>query len=157
MERDYLAELESRIMRRLQADDGTGPPPIVGIMRDVEVYGSLMAREGFKEGAGWLADSRNHNTPFNTAASERYPIMHTRRVLREEPVPGSGEGAPVYRWNRSFGGGRLESSRGAGYMWDSRDLRSHEVGVMRHALDLHNEPYRTEEVPADESNPWGDE
>jgi hypothetical protein len=40
--------------------------------------------------------------------------------------------------------------------WEIADIPGFNVALMRHALDLHARPYRTEMVQADESDPWGE-
>ena len=72
------------------------------------------------------------------AARERFPL--TKRVLREEPVPGSSQSWPLYRWRDDH----LEEAYGYS-TWESCDVPGENVLLMRHALDLHDNPYK--EVP----------
>jgi hypothetical protein len=46
----------------------------------------LVARVGFLEGAGWLADPRNRGTAFIAAAHSAFPLP-PQRLLREEKDP----------------------------------------------------------------------
>jgi hypothetical protein len=90
-------------------------------------------------------------------AARRYPLpKRTRQVLREEPVPGDAVPVPMYRFN---GGLQRHYVHPSGRTeWNAvYEISANDYRLMAHALDLLANPYRTEEMEADESNPWGDD
>jgi hypothetical protein len=81
------------------------------------------------------------------AGEERWARKHfplTRKVLREEPVPGTEW--PKYR---VVVDGRPEAKEAAqcGWRWvDAIGTTDSGLALMRHLLDLHDNPYREEEL-----------
>jgi len=130
------------------------------IAADVETALVLARREGYVTGA--VKEAQTGTATFvscmeNVAAPKQYPLpTRTRQVLREEPVPGQYD--RIYRVR----GGRLEcrgvelGAEWSGIEWHAVPVQPVDFQLMRHAIDLHDNPYRTEEVPADESDPWGE-
>lgn len=152
--RDWLAELRGRaflhITKQKIIDVNTSGEVLDRIMADVEVFGVLKAREGWEElrVAAGLSDTTYGPAPVKSAA-RLFPLpMRTRKVLREEPVPGSD--GPLYRWK----GNMLQCNHDTRAWEPAHTISPSDAALMRHALDLHDNPYRTEEVPADENNPW---
>jgi hypothetical protein len=124
------------------------PDLLDALSRVVEVALALARREGYHYRAGFGAYRGEFVEESMKAVA--YPIpTRTREVLREEPVPGTNR--PIYRWHD----GRLESS-GDGVCYGPAPVGCRDAALMRHALDLHDRPTRTEEIPADESDPWGE-
>lgn len=126
--------------RAVETPDG----PMVR-MADVETALVLARREGHA-----FAEVRSGRSRSAAEGEARHfnPLpKRTRQVLREEPEPGRSH--PIYRWQ----GGHLEQSSGD-LMWTRCSISSWDTALMRHALDLHDNPYRTVEEPADEDNPW---
>lgn len=107
------------------------------IMADVGVALVLARREGYR-----LVSC------CTLTSTEAYPLpKRIRRVLREEPVPDGG--VVLFR----VIAGQLQVAPDDGSRWEPYRVMP-SVALMRHALDLYDNPYRMEEVPADESNPW---
>jgi hypothetical protein len=150
--RDWTRELGGRILVHLaRYVECGGPPPINAIMADVEVYGVLMARRGYVSGA--IHETSNGTFSYremldNVAAPKAFPLpTRTRQVLREEPDPAMG--GHLYRYRD----GVYEVSSPEDGVWGTcTHWPTPERVALWHSLK-HN-PYRTEEVPADESNPW---
>ncbi len=155
--RDWTTELRVRVNKHLAVaiygdDDGAKlTVALRRIMADVGVFGVLKTREGYELG---LRTGFNPSSAFDEHARREFPLpMRTRQVLREEQVPDA-DGL-YYRWNPDFGSGRFECAEAPGNpIWSPRQIASYESGVLRHAMDLLDNPYRTEQVPADENNPW---
>ena len=112
---------------------------------DVETALALARREGMVAGlqhAGWDA------TPASPILARTYPLpSRTRQVLREEPVPGTGH--PLFRVHE----GMLQVLDGS---YRECYPTGRQFALMAHALDLYDNPTRTEQVSADESDPWGE-
>lgn len=138
-------ELRTRIGRVLH-DHSSGTEGVKSalerIMKLAEVALVLKARRVLRayagEGNGYVEQWARKALPLPT---------RTRQVLREEPVPGTV--IPVFRVCAA----QLEVQRNDG-SWARYDVLGHNLAVMRHALDLYDNPYRTLEEPADETNPW---
>jgi hypothetical protein len=110
----------------------------------------MAQREGMLEGmleAGLFMEGKG------PSIRARYPLpTRTRQVLREEQVPGRETEFTVYRVME----GVLQSHALKHPHWANAYVPPDDFDLMRHALDLHDSPYLTEEVPADESDPWGE-
>lgn len=144
--------LRARLWRRMADDGPVSDRMIDGVMRDVDVYAALCAREGFAR--GWRARVPGIMA-LSSPETEYYPLpKRTRQVLREEPIPGYS--SPFYRLYR-VSDGELQRTTGADNKWEPAVINSADFELMAHAINLRANPYRTEEVEADESNPWGDE
>lgn len=162
--RDWTAELQERIAahidelaeRAASMGDTNLEPTLSRIMADIEVFGVLKAREGYEECRRQARTSRGYNDVSGVEFTFPLPTR-TRQVLREEPDP-SGSLAE-WRWN-----GRLEYRPNAGRSWfalgadegEGRVFAPHPERIdLWHSLK--HQPFRTEQLPADENNPWPDE
>jgi hypothetical protein len=159
-------KLRERIGRGLAR--GMGQPISAGVvdavMADTLVWHEADAarreQSAFCQGAlhGWhravsAADGEGFVTASApAAAAERYPLpKRTRRVLREEPVPGYS--APTFRCRD----GKVEWSHASHHGWQPYlAVGTDNFSLLRHLLDLHDNPCREVEEPTDEANPWGD-
>lgn len=125
------------------------------IMQDVQVWHEVQARvrERSAYEQGWYDrhdTTIDHAVMAGSRVHARFPLpTRTREVLREEPVPGTDYPALCVT------GGVLCSVNPNGTR-TPRQIAPSDFTTMRHALDLYNCPTRTETVPVDESNPWGD-
>jgi hypothetical protein len=163
--RDWTAELRRLISKRLawvaleRGNPAALDAALDKIMADVEVYGVLKAREGYTKGA--VEETQNGTSTFVdylrvTAAPEHFPLpARTRQVLREEPIPGTT--SPRYRFSK----GELEAQGwrqgDAGWgEWFGCSNRAITIAHIEHFYDVAHNPYRTEQVPVDENNPWPD-
>jgi hypothetical protein len=155
--RDWTAELQRRISKHLAwLSAGGGHAPAVDtaldrIMADVEVFGVLKAREGYT-GKAIAGFSGSVTSYAEERLTQLFPLpMRTRQVLREEPVPRHRPDLEPYtllfRWKNA-----LESRQGG--QWELHPIDPTDLPLMKHAVDLAENPYRTEQVPADENNPW---
>lgn len=120
------------------------------VMAVIETALALKAREAYIEAAH---DAQGGGLKF---PSVRYPLpKRTKKVLREEPVGLVANGPGLYyRWVDGY----LECGT-PGVVSSWRKVHAIDNGprgfaLMRHAINLHDNPYRTIEVEADESNPW---
>lgn len=135
-------------------------PTVSRIMADVETALVLGRREGMECGmlwpAGTVAERAGRPTP-----AQRFPLpTRTHRVLNETADP---HGLPiVYAY---FGGNdRQILARGeSDTAWRSITNVVPLGGVILPTAEridvwaaLKAEPYRTEQVPGDENNPWGE-
>lgn len=111
----------------------------------------LARREGMLAGlhhAGLIVQGQG------PAIRNAFPLpTRTRQVLREEPAPGSI--SPLYRVRDGVAELLVTWSAVSGWV-PLGDLSGQRFGTMRHLLDLHANPYRTEDVPGDEGDPWGE-
>lgn len=141
-------QVRERIARRVDAASvpthATAQALFDGIMEDVQVALVLARREAIRHYGGI------HNSHAAKWIAEAHPLpKRTRQVPREEPVPGE-DFPPLairYRWV-----GHLEMRHAS--LWQPAEVHCSDVGLMRHALDLHDNPYRTEEYEPDENDPW---
>lgn len=158
---DLTPQLRERIRSRLEIDLDRVLPPITldAIIQDVRVWHEVQAvkreraayvvgaSEEYAEGFG-----RYGLRPTRERAVQSYLMpTRTREVLREEPLP-NGDREPPFRVK----GGTLEWCVSPGRWITYGSISAGDFALMRHALDLHDNPTRTEVVPVDEGNPWGD-
>lgn len=151
-----LAKVRERVERVLRAsEEGTTTrgEDLSAILAVVETALVLARREGYTGGS----------SASNTLGAARftYPLpTRTRQVLREEPVPGRRHSC-LFRVRDGVLERNCNGDTGDKALWELHaDIcMVPPVGawdLMAHALDLHANPYRTEQVPADESDPWGE-
>lgn len=158
MSDELLAKVRERVWAQLHrvVDSEVLQAKLDAVMADVETALVLARREAYAESMRCMAreGTQGADAAFREQhAAYLYPLpTRTRQVLREEPVPGTR--SPFYRWHN----GRLEFLAGRAWGSSSSVTRNDDghVPLMRHALDLHDNPYRTEQVPADERDPWGE-
>lgn len=152
--RDWYAEFVQRLKRH--AIRAVNMESLArDISADAEVFGVLKAREGYELG---LRTGFSPGTAFDEHARREFPLPSrgTRQVLRVEQDPESA----VVTWRYAEGG--LEYSgtslgdqwRGFGGGGGAFAPTSARIDLWH---DLKHNPYRTEQVPVDESNPWPDE
>ena len=123
---------------------------IYALLADVETALVLARREGLLHG---IEHGHCYRITPEAYARLLYPLpARTRQVLREEPVPNGQADWLRYRWHE----GQLQSQGTRGDPWYAAYVEPSDFALMRHALDLHDNPYRTEQVPGYESNPWGE-
>lgn len=161
--RDKVEERVERILRAAEEGATTRAEDLFAITAVVETALVLARREGWN-----LRAYQSENiTEFPGAVEsgmEKFPLpTRTRQSLREEPVPGEGEGAPLFRvrddvleWTPNPSGNVAGKRWHAYAAWYAGKTDTRAWGRIAHALDLHANPYRTYEVPGDESDPWGE-
>jgi hypothetical protein len=155
-------QMHNRIAKHIKAwqESGEPYPPrgflVAKIVADVETYATLRERGAWDELRALAGlEAGLDGSPGVRSGVMRYPLpKRTRRVLREEPVPGSDKPDVVYSVTPG-GALRIRTSKHAG--WEVPTIYAYDFDLMAHALDLRDNPYRTEEVEADEANPWGDD
>lgn len=146
--RDKVGERVERILRAAEEGATTRNEDLTAILAVVETALVLARREGWN-----LRAYQSENiTEFPGAVDsglEKFTLpARTRQVLREEPVPGTDR--PLYRVEH----GCLRVFSNLREWVPSPPIGNASFALMAHALDLHANPYRTEQVPADESDPW---
>jgi hypothetical protein len=154
-------QLRDRIqMHRRQADGCYDR--MDAIMADVETAIVLAERDAFRAGAvTGYAEGRHHPGSYNWAniAREQFPLpKRTREVLREVRDPHND--TLVWRCAEGLLQCRqlntdewLPLITGSRFANDAHGLSPERI---RRWADLLDNPTRTEEVEADEANPWGD-
>jgi hypothetical protein len=161
--RDWTAELRQRVQdaccKTVFVDGGLDPSRAsvlaATIMADVEVFGVLKAREGYI--GGWDDSARSPHAIGTLEAA--YPLPpRIRTVLREEPDPHGY--AAYYAYDIQAREIIVRHERNGEWIKVTL-LPDGFTNMLRPTAEridlwasLKAEPYRTEEVPADEGNPW---
>jgi hypothetical protein len=140
--------MSEKLRERIKAEYGLVDDLLDPIMDDVLLWHEADARQ--RERAAFEVAARIYADDDSPDSQSRYPMpQRTREVLREEPVPGTEW--PKFRWM----GGQLEVRHSISE-WISCSVAASDHTLMRHALDLHDRPTRTETVPVDPDDPWGE-
>lgn len=136
--RQRLADMDRRLFESLASLKSGGAAAIMPVLNR---HTMLVAREAWYAGCRWVTPVSQMQAVargYKQKAEALFPLP-PKLVLREEPVPGTS--TPLYRVRE----GMLEvaAAHDDDLVWLRVDtIWAPELDLMRHALDLHDRPYR---------------